>query len=284
MMDNKHQEGNRSGLGIAQIIGTFLIAGGGALLLEQRLKTGWLILLLVPAIGLTFLLGGIRWQKKGYVIPGGIITGIGVGLFFFLSPLVHGNWQTRVGLLLMAAGAGFLLIPLVSYLSSRRITWWAMITGTLIAAVGAAFSFTPLRVTDFVLYIVTGLGLVLLLWGVSSRLFGLIIPGCLLIGIGPGIYTAWSGVTSEPSGLSRTGIMLVCFALGFGLITVFSRVVTDQFIWWPLIPGGVLAVVGWGLYIGGNPDNALSFIGNTGSIGLIIFGVYLLLLRRGIHN
>jgi hypothetical protein len=58
------------------------------------------------------------------------------------------------------------------------------------------------------------------------------------------------------------------------------RVASEKFVWWPLIPGGLLAVVGWGLYIGGDPGNALAFIGNTGSIGLIIFGVYLLLLRR----
>jgi hypothetical protein len=43
-------------------------------------------------------------------------------------------------------------------------------------------------------------------------------------------------------------------------------------------------MVGWGLYIGGNPGNALSFIGNTGSIGLIVFGIYLLLMRRGFHQ
>jgi hypothetical protein len=78
--------------------------------------------------------------------------------------------------------------------------------------------------------------------------------------------------------------MLVWFALGWGLITIASRILTSRFIWWPLIPGGLLAVVGWGLYIGGDPGNALSFIGNTGSIGLIIFGIYLLLLRRSFKD
>jgi hypothetical protein len=68
------------------------------------------------------------------------------------------------------------------------------------------------------------------------------------------------------------------------LITVISRVLYKKFTWWPLIPGGVLAMVGWGLYIGGNPSNALGFVGNTGSIGLIIFGIYLLLLRFGMQK
>jgi hypothetical protein len=77
--------------------------------------------------------------------------------------------------------------------------------------------------------------------------------------------------------------MLVVFGLGWLLITVLSRIITPGIVWWPLIPGGILAVVGWGLYIGGDPGNAISFISNTGSIALILFGIYLLLLRQGIR-
>jgi len=44
--------------------------------------------------------------------------------------------------------------------------------------------------------------------------------------------------------------MLVGFALGWLLITILSRTITSKFIWWPLIPGGVLAMVGWGIYCG----------------------------------
>ena len=50
--------------------------------------------------------------------------------------------------------------------------------------------------------------------------------------------------------------MLVWFSLGWILITVFLRLLMKKFIWWPLIPGGILAMVGSGLYIGGNPENA----------------------------
>jgi hypothetical protein len=133
------------------------------------------------------------------------------------------------------------------------------------------------------LYLSLGVGIALLAWGVFRKLFGLIIPGALISTIGLGIYLAWSGA-SITNGLAHTGIMLVWFALGWMLITVFSRVITTRFVWWPLIPGGILGVVGWGLYIGGNPSNALTFISNTGSIAMIIIGAYLLLLRQGIHR
>ena len=135
----------------------------------------------------------------------------------------------------------------------------------------------------FTFYIGLGIGIALLGSGLHWKLFGLIIPGCLLIGISPGLYFAW-GNSNVESGLVNTGIFLVCFALGWGLITVFSKVQTQNFLWWPLIPGGILAMVGWGLYIGGSPANAVGFIGNTGSIGLIIFGIYILLMKRGIQR
>ena len=38
-------------------------------------------------------------------------------------------------------------------------------------------------------------------------------------------------------------------------------------------------MVGWGLTIGGNRGSAMTLIGNTGSISLIIFGLYLILMR-----
>jgi hypothetical protein len=111
----------------------------------------------------------------------------------------------------------------------------------------------------------------------------LIIPGCLLVGIGPGVSIAWTGI-SGINPLANTGTMLVWIAFGWGLITLFSKAVIEKFVWWPLIPGGILAMVGAGLYIGGNPGNAVNFIGNTGSIVMIIFGLYLLLMRRGIRR
>ena len=78
--------------------------------------------------------------------------------------------------------------------------------------------------------------------------------------------------------------MLVWFALGWVLVTILSRVIEKRFLWWPLIPGGVLLTVGSGLYIGGDPESTLGFLGNTGSIGLILFGIYLILLKFGIKK
>jgi hypothetical protein len=127
------------------------------------------------------------------------------------------------------------------------------------------------------------LGLSLLIWGMAEKLFGLIISGSILLGIGPGIYFGWRDV-EDINALAQTGVMLVFFAFGWFLITVLARRIYGKFIWWPLIPGGILAVAGWGLFIGGDPSNALGFIGNTGTIAILVFGLYLVLMRKGMRD
>ena len=263
-------------------LGGAVLASGIVMLMDQILNTGWLSLLVMPGLGLVLLAIGVRLRSKRYTVPGGLLTGLGTGGYFFFA---QGNLETahRVGLLLGCFGLGWWIITLLWKLFESELVWWPIIPGGVFVSTGAAFLFGSLQWVDFVLYIGVGVGLSLLLCGILLRLFGLIIPGALLLGISPGIYAGWA----EPlngNGLTQTGIMLVWIALGWGLITVFSRTITDAFVWWPLIPGGIIAVVGWGLYIGGDPGSAFRFIGNTSSVGLMIFGIYLLLMRRSIRR
>jgi hypothetical protein len=189
----------------------------------------------------------------------------------------------RLGIGLLGVAIGFALITILVRLVMRKTVWWPMIPAGVIGSISAVFLFTTGGLLDFVFYIGAGTGIVFLGVGIYKRLLGFIIPGCLLISTGPGIAFAW-GKMQGVSVLAQTGAMLVWFALGWVLITLLSRMVYQKLFWWPLIPGGILAVVGWGLYIGGNPGNAVSFIGNTGSVVMIIFGLYLLLMRRGIRR
>ncbi len=264
-------------------LGVFLIVLGLVISLDMYLKTGWLTLAIFSLVGFGSLGGSLFFHRWGWMIASCILSGLGVGALIGLSPLFRLSWRVRTGDMLAAFGVAWLLMALLSWVVFHRGAWWALVPGGVILPAGLVFVYGSLSVISFTLYLAVGLGLVLLAWGLFDQLFGLIIPGCLLLGIGPGIYAGW-GPNVEPNGLAQTGIMLVGFALGWGLITVFSHRVTQKFIWWPLIPGGVLAMVGWGLYIGGDPTNALGFIGNTGSIGLILFGLYLILLRKGIHK
>ena len=258
--------------------GIAFILFGILLLVDTYIHSGWLSLGLPLIGGLLLLTQGIVRRQLGLLIAGGVVTGVGAGGFAAFNPWLPFNLQSRIGAFLLLHGAGWALIFLVSGWLTGRSMRWALVPGAISAVLGVLVLLMPFEPLLLVLYLPTSIGLVLLICGLFERMIGLVIPGSLLLTIGPGIYFAW-GSAGEINGLTQTGTMLVTFALGWGLITLFSRLIINRFIWWPLIPGGVLAMVGWGLYIGGDPDNALRFIGNTGSIGLIFFGIYLLLWR-----
>jgi hypothetical protein len=88
------------------------------------------------------------------------------------------------------------------------------------AALGYIFLAERFSLLVFIFFLAVAIGLVFLLWGSFTGKLGLIIPGALLIAIGAGVYYGWSN-PDQPGGLQETGIMLVWFALGWLLITVF---------------------------------------------------------------
>lgn len=281
--NSTHPSVKNSRPGFVYIIGIAMVAVGVLVLLEQYLKTDWLLFAFAPIIGIFFLIEAQRTRRFVFLVIGGLLTGAGLGGIIGMSMLFDRPIAHDIGWLLIFIALGWAAVAVFSRKLLTKPAWWALIPGGIILSVGLAFLFSGLRLIDFVLWVVTGTGVVLLVWGVYWKLFGLIIPGSLMVTTGPGIYLAW-GTNMGTNPLAKTGIMLAIFALGWALIILFSRVVNLKFIWWPLIPLGILGMVGWGLYIGGDPDNAAAFIANTGSIGLIIFGIYLLLLRKGIHR
>lgn len=230
------------------------------------------------------------------ILAGGLLSGFGAGTIsawgssiqpgssmgFWITQLQH-PLAYQIGTLSLFTGIGWLVVVLTTSAINLTPIWWGLIPAGILGSLGACLLFSPVRWVDLVLYLAAGTGLPMLFWGLTSRLFGLVIPGCLLPTIGAGIYTAWK-TPAIGNSLVQTGVMLVWFALGWVLITMGGRITMHRYIWWPLIPGGILAMVGMGLYIGGDPKHALGFIGNTGSIALVIFGLYLLLMRKSIHH
>ena len=264
------------------IAGATLVAAGGVLFLDQYLKTGWLSLFILPLAGLFLYIWGIRERMESLLVWGGVLLGLGLG-WAVVQRNTHASLVWQGGSLLLLFAMGWLAVAAGTRFFTKRTDWWALIPAGVLGGLGIALVFTQLRWMELALCLALGVAVPLLIWGLAERLFGLIIPGSLLLGIGPGLYHAW-GLMALKNGLANTGIMLVWFALGWFLILVFTRMVKPRVAWWPLIPGGILGVVGTGLYIGGDPSNALGFIGNTGSISLMIFGLYLMLMRKGIHH
>jgi len=266
-----------------RIAGVALILVGLLLVLDQILKTGWLTFTVFPLCGLVLIYLGFNTRNFGLLIAGSLVLGLGSAAYLILSQINEQPFIERIGKGLILFGGSWVLITLLSAVIHRSPAMWALIPGGVIIGLGISFARVPMRVLDFILFISCGIGISMLIWGITNRLFGLIIPGCLALTIGPGIYFSWPDLI-DLNALAQTGAMLVWFAFGWGMISILSRRIYGKFVWWPLIPGGILAVTGWGLFIGGDPGNALGFIGNTGSIAMLVFGLYLLLMRKGIQQ
>lgn len=124
------------------------------------------------------------------------------------------------------------------------------------------------------------LGTCFLAWGLITRKTGLLIPGGILLGLGVGAVLI-EGPFAEVADPARGGIFLLAFASGWVLISLLTFY-TEQgtFVWWPLIPGGVLGLVGAALLAGGAAFRLLELLGQGWPVVLIALGLYMILRRK----
>jgi hypothetical protein len=124
-------------------------------------------------------------------------------------------------------------------------------------------------------YIVLLLGLGFLVWGSVSHRTGLIIPGGVLTGIGVGIL-AMQGPWQIPV-VEQNGVFLICFAMGWFLITFLTAIFTCTQ-WWALIPGGIMALIGGSILVTNGTFHWLDLNLVFAAI-LIVIGLVLLVFR-----
>jgi hypothetical protein len=267
---------------LTPVIGSVLVLSGILLFIDQRIKTNWLSISIPLAIGLLVLAWGSVRKQLGALILGFLIFAGGGALFFGLQQIFTLSQNFRLVLIFSIIALSLFLI-FVLLLVYRHRLWWLLFVPVILTGLVFQFSFQKLGLLEFILVHSVAVSLVFLIWGIFERKIGLVIPGALIGTMGMGVYTAWNEL-QKPEALQSTGIMLVWFALGWILVTVFNRIIHKKFTWWPLIPGGVMLMVGAGLYLGGNPENAVGFFGNTGSVALILLGIYLILMKFGMNH
>lgn len=259
------------------IAGAVLVSGAVYLLASRFLPANLSLISIVVFAGLILI--GLGFRKKSIVfgIVGITLVAAGVSLMYSFSPSFRPSIRNILIFTLIIMAGGWIAIWIFSRLIEKFINW-AVIPAVITLIPAGVLYFTKMTILDFVLWIGVGLGTILIIWGLYKHFFGLIIPGCLLLTSGPAVYLAWQGDLSI-SPLARTGFMLAILAMGWLLITFFARFQLERLLWWPLIPGSVLLVSGLGLYLNGNPSDSMDFIVNTGSIVVLILGLYLLLFR-----
>ena len=152
----------------AVIGGAVLIAIGLLVLIAQNIKTENLGLLFLPALGGIFLVAGIVGRQVGFLIPGGILTGIGVGAILVQSTVVAGNDNAQGGVFLLGFAGGWFLITALSKLFTCQTHWWPLIPGMIMALIGGALMLggAALSVLEFVgrwwplILVMLGLGII----------------------------------------------------------------------------------------------------------------------------
>ena len=127
-------------------------------------------------------------------------------------------------------------------------------------------------------YILPGLGLVFLAWGVLAKQFGLVIPGGILSGIGAGVMLI-EGPYAHLGEPAIGGVFMLAFGAGWLLVALLSVPASGSFIWWPLIPGGVLAMFGGLLLAGQAGEQIMRVIGYAWPAALMAAGAWLLMRR-----
>lgn len=113
------------------ILGIILLAVGlGGLALTLAPGSGGLVLL---AIGVTLLVLFAITRAYGALVPGGIVTGLGLGVLATET----GRWGEDGGLIVAGLGLGFVSIWVLAVLSGIEERHpWPLIPGTILLTVG----------------------------------------------------------------------------------------------------------------------------------------------------
>ena len=128
---------------------------------------------------------------------------------------------------------------------------------------------------NLAVYFLAALGVAFLFAGVLRREAGLMIPGGILTGLGLGVVLA-SGQFVFLGGDQQGAVFMAAFAFGWLLITLFTAVFTDETHWWPLIPGGIMALISASLLFEGQFGNLFSLFAFVGPLLLIGLGLIVL--------
>lgn len=120
------------------IAGVALILIGALVLFAQVGQSEQLALLIPAALGAIFLAWGLITRTFGLVIPGSILLGVGLGTYLITGPYSTMEGEAQGGLFMVAFAAGWLLMCLLSPLTTSGFQWWPLIPGAIIGAIGAA--------------------------------------------------------------------------------------------------------------------------------------------------
>ncbi len=141
---------NRNGA----IVGAILLLIGIVILAANLAQSDILGLLVLPLLGIIFLVAAFIGRISGLAIPGSILTGLGLGTLAQQTWLVSAAGETRGGVVVIGLALGFLAIMPLLQILENHFYWWPAIPGGILLVVGIALWAGPAG-TSFLLLIGT---------------------------------------------------------------------------------------------------------------------------------
>ncbi len=145
--------------------------------------------------------------------------------------------------------------------------------GIILVLIGLGLLITYTLKVAWVPVWVAGLGI--LGWGAATHGVRRIIAGSLITGTGLAIVVQTGPWSSGLTDQVRVVIFLFCLALGWFLIPLLTGLATSKTLWWPLIPGLVLAITAGAFWVSADWVKALSTI--AWPLMLVVIGVFLII-------
>jgi hypothetical protein len=157
-MTHGPQTGRRDQLVFAAILIIIGIAGFIIQATEEQIDAGGIVVLV---IGLG-LLGAFAYTRQyGYLISGGILTGLGAGIA--LQEAFALTSGSSGGVIVLGLGLGFVSIWVIGLIVQvAQHHWWPLIPGGILSAVGVALLTETTGLLDFWYLAIIAVGVIVL--------------------------------------------------------------------------------------------------------------------------
>lgn len=118
------------------LAGVFLLAIGLVALALQYADSLSLGRLALPILGAIFILWGFSTRETGFFVPGGVLSGIGLGVYLVTGPYASVGEQAMGGVFLLAFALGWLLIAALAWMVEGSFHPWPLFPSGAMALIG----------------------------------------------------------------------------------------------------------------------------------------------------
>ena len=143
-MENKQKDPRNSGAYVGAVL---LIVIGLAALVANLGGDKYVYQSIPLAMGIAFFVAYALTRQYGFLVPAGILSGIGAGLL--ASSVFSATDQQVAPYVVDGLGLGFLSIFAIDVLVTRTAArWWPLVPGGVMVVIGSSASLSRQQVTD----------------------------------------------------------------------------------------------------------------------------------------